>query len=271
LFITLDLTMKQVIDFLTRQFQHNHLTFPNQKITDLKMAHNELVESGIAILPNFFDEKLVLKMLSKLDCLSFNSTPEMQHDLSNRPLADKFNDNVKDIFEFSDFFNNSSLINLVKSYISQDAVMYRAFARVKLDTGPVSSFENFYHFDSYKKRIKVFLYLTNVNKFNAPISYMKGSHRVGFWRIKRELEMFCQYKKDTYGYSANQESSYLGCYWPHEAKKMQEQMKFQPITCVGKAGTVIIFDGKGIHMANQLLAQRRAVLVSHWIQPGHHM
>jgi hypothetical protein len=262
--------INKLFSYSLGQFRHAKDTRPNRVITELKDNHDELVREGVTILPEYFDKETVNVMLSKLNELTFTPTPEMRHD-AKRPLADKFFAQAEKISEFSPFFSSTELSQLIKSYISVNAHMHRAFARVKQDTGPVSSFENFYHFDAYKKRIKAFLYLTDVGPENAPVGFIKGTHITQAWRLAREIEMFSNYQKDAGGYAADQESAYLGCYWPHEIKKLLHSKGFEPITCTGKAGTVVIFDGKGLHLANQLVADKRAVLVSHWIQPGHHM
>jgi hypothetical protein len=169
------------------------------------------------------------------------------------------------------FFYDTELRNLIASYIPKESVLHKALAREKIDTGPVASFENFMHFDPYKKRLKVFLLLTDVEVENAPTSYLIGSHKFGIWRVHHEFEMFSMYEKDDNQYAADQESAYLGCYWPHESRKISEKYGFKELTCVGSAGTVIIFDGQGLHTANQLLRGSRAVLIGHWIQNNHHM
>lgn len=253
---------------LLSKMRHEISTRPNSSLTTLQRQHSELCEDGVTILPSFFNEKQVETMLHALDYKYFIATPEMQHEKSNM-LADRFLSDAAKNTELDYFFRNEALTSLIQSYFGGYAKLHMSFARIKENTGPVSSFENFWHFDSYKKRLKCFLYLSDVGPENAPVGYLKGSHGTCLSRISRELEMYAGYKKDGHGYAKDNESAYLGCYWPHEAKALQR--RFEPVTCTGTAGTVVVFDGKGIHLANQLLSGKRIVLVSHWIQEHNHM
>jgi len=259
-----------IIKYLYTKIIHNIESSPQENLTSLKDEHKELVRSGICILPNYFSKEIAHKMYSHFKELSFIPTPEMRHGKDN-PLGDKCYDKADEIELFKEFFFDPKLISLIKSYIPKETILHKALAREKSSTSPVDSFENFIHFDSYKKRLKVFMLLTDVEEQNAPTSYLIGSHKLGIWRLRHEFEMFCLYKKDDNQYASDQESAYLGCYWPHESKNLSEKYKFRQLTCVGSAGTVIVFDGQGLHVANQLFSGSRAVLVGHWIQRNHHM
>ncbi|MCP9000317.1 phytanoyl-CoA dioxygenase family protein [Pseudarthrobacter sp. RMG13] len=256
--------------FLRTKISHALATNPNRSRTTLGDAYDDLIRTGVAVLPSYIPGDVTAKMLAATHGLDYEPTPEMQHNNPNDPLTDRFLGDAHEREEFREFFDDAALRSLIQAYISPNAVMHRAFARTKENTGPVASFENFYHFDAYKKRVKVFLYLSDVEEENAPLGILLGSHK-GPWRYRRELEMFANYRKDDRGYAAGPDVAYIGCFWPHEVARLQAKYEFVPKTCTGKAGTVIVFDSQTLHVANQLMSGKRSVLVSHWIQPGHHM
>lgn len=260
----------ELVKFLIEKNKYNRLVKPNSKLTDNKLAHRELVENGIVILPNFFSQQEIEGFKASIPENLFEPTPEMQHSTSNL-LADRFIPNANKIKGLELFFENEKINNLVRSYFSENAEQLRTFVRTKENTGPVSSFENFYHFDAFKNRVKVFLYLNEVTQEQAPVAYLKQSHKSGYWRFFEELDMFTMYKKNEKGYASDDISAYIGCYFPHKIEKLKRKLNFEEIICTGQAGTIIIFDAKGLHKATQLLRGKREILMSHWSIPNHHI
>lgn len=228
-----------------------------------------LQNDGIVVLPGFFSIEQINRMVASIPGEQYTSTPEMQHSVTN-PLADKFIPDANTIPWLETFFQNPEIASIVRSYFSETAVPGRNFVRTKKDTWPVASFENFYHFDSIKNRVKVFLYLWEVGRDNAPVAYLKWTHKTWLWRVRKEVEMYVGYRKDEQWYAKDDTASYIGCYWPHEVEELIKKHWFTEEIVTWPAGTVIIFDAKWLHKATQLVEGERSILMSHWFIPNHH-
>jgi hypothetical protein len=101
------------------------------------------------------------------------------------------------------------------------------------------------HWDDWRVRLKAFLYVTDVRAENAPMVYLRGSHKNVPWR--REKDFASRFLPN---------ASAGGSWGPVEA------LGFEKVTCTGKAGTLVIFDARGLHAGTQLKAGRRIMLMS---------
>ncbi len=162
------------------------------------------------------------------------------------------------------FYQHPMIRQMAQAYLAQRAMQFRQIVNYKTQVGQSAQpFELFFHFDDWKPRFKAFLYLTDVGEQEAPLVYLKGSHR-GLWRLWKETELFCLYRQSAQGFADNWESLFLGCYFPHQARRLQELWGWQPQVCTGTAGTVIFFDGRGLHRGNWLQRNQRLLLGSLW-------
>lgn len=102
------------------------------------------------------------------------------------------------------------------------------------------------HWDDWRVRFKAFLYIYDVGPENAPTVYVKGSQgdRVP-WRIQKD-----------YASKFLPSASAGGSWWP------VEQLGLEKILCIGKAGTLVLFDALGIHAGTQLTGRQRVMLMS---------
>ncbi len=169
---------------------------------------------------------------------------------------------------FRSFFENAWIRSFAEAYLGSKAVSFRRTLNLKLDPNRLTSFgfEGFYHMDDWKHRFKAFLYLTDVGPEEAPLIYLKQSH-YGWWRLLAEAQLYHRYQATNRGYATNPATAYLGCYFPHEIAELQERYSFQEHACTGPAGTLILFDARGLHRGSELKQNQRIVLVDHWTVP----
>lgn len=248
----------------------SELTKTPSEVKDENIEINaELARDGIVVLPHFFNTEQIWLFREVIEQQKYAPTPEMQHSYYN-PLADKFLPNAHAINWLEWFFKNSRIDSIIKAYFSSNAEPWRNFIRIKKDTWPTASFENFWHFDSIKNRVKVFLYLTDVNTENAPVAYLRWTHKTWLWKIWKEIEMHKWYQKDVQWYAKDDIAGYIWCFWPHEIEDIKKRYDFKEEVCTYPAWTVIIFDAKWLHKATQLVSGERAILMSHWYIPNQH-
>lgn len=220
-----------------------------------------LAADGVVVIPDFIDEATVARMrLAVPELSSFRESPEGERSYYF-PEAQK-------IADFAPFFESSVVRAVAHRCVSGAAMPLRRTVGVKNVIGEVGSFELFHHMDTWKRRMKAFLYLNDVGAEQAPMRYVKGSHR-GWWRLPMEATIAQMYGVDQSGY-ARPEDFYIGCYWPHEVRRLSQAYGLEEITCVGGAGTLIIFDARGLHRATALREGNRTILMSYWTHPGDH-
>lgn len=223
---------------------------------------SKLRRDGIAIIKDFLDASVI-------KALNLSLPAEREFETSVEGDQSLFRLRASEIPGLNGFFNDPRLHRIMNSYIGADAVPHRQSIEWRKDRGQVLACDRMYHMDTWKLRLKAFLYLHDVTERDAPMQYLRGSHR-GSWRFPMEAKIARDYRTTSRGYAASPEIAYLGCYWPYEIDELKEQYGMEEVTCTGSAGTLVVFDTRGLHRATELLGDGRRVLISYWIRNGHH-
>jgi hypothetical protein len=222
-----------------------------------------LRRDGVAVVPNLLPAEVVAGMRAAIpERAQFLESPEGDRSLmySDAHL----------IPALRPFFEHPLIASVVRAYISREAVPLRRTIGLKVVAGDFPTFETNYHMDTWKQRMKVFFYLDAVSSDNAPMVYLRGSHR-GLWRLWTEQRISRYYRAGAAGFAdGGRDFYYLGSFWPHEVRQLKSDYELEDLTCVGAAGTAVIFDGRGLHRATPLRAGHRLILTSYWIHPRHH-
>ncbi|MGH3567402.1 MAG: hypothetical protein ACRDRH_15485 [Pseudonocardia sp.] len=136
----------------------------------------------------------------------------------------------------------------------------------KVDVNEPSVVE-FFHIDEWRYLVSAFLLLSDVGPEQAPLVYLKGSHKLRRWRIAKEQDFFFQYSRDSSGTELNDETPYCGCFLPTDVHRIQRLYGYEQLSCEASAGTLIIFDNLGLHRASRLIDGHRLLLSSYWMLP----
>lgn len=220
-----------------------------------------LHRDGIVVIPDFLDATTVEAIRRAIpDEAVFEESSEGDRALFHR--------DAHRIDALAPFFDRPIITATARAYISASAIPLRRTIGLKVVHGDVLCFELFCHMDTWKKRLKAFLYLEDVDEDNAPMIYLRGSHR-GLWRLPTEARIAGWFRTDNQGF-ALPEDYYLGCFWPHEVQRIAAAHGYRETVCTGRAGTLVMFDGRGLHRATPLRAGRRLILSSYWIHHGDH-
>jgi hypothetical protein len=164
------------------------------------------------------------------------------------------------------FYQSPLISGLARAYLSPHAVVARPAVQLKVDVGE-ASYVDYYHIDEWRCLISAFAYLTDVGPEQAPLVYMRGSHKKRLWKLEKEKEFFKYYGKKADGTYINEESPYCGCVLPTEARRLRERYGFDQFVCTGSAGTLVLFDNLGLHRASVLQSGSRLLLSSYWTLP----
>lgn len=221
-----------------------------------------LERDGVVVIENFLDA-------AAIKSLNLSLPPESAFETSVEGDKSSFRLRADEIPGLKRFFDDVRLRRIMKSRIGVDAVPHRQSVEWRRSRGQVLACDRMYHMDTWKLRLKAFLYLHDVTDRDGPMQYLRGSH-LGFWRLPMEAKIARGYRTTKGGYAASPEIAYMGCYWPYEVNELKERYGMEEITCTGSAGTLVVFDARGLHRATELLSNGRRLLISYWIRDGHH-
>jgi hypothetical protein len=102
-----------------------------------------------------------------------------------------------------------------------------------------------YHVDIFGKEFKAFLYLDDVADDNGPFSYIRGSHRAHWTRLRRQLTP----RPDMLPTSFSE-------------KEIAHLLRREVRVCA-PAGTLILANVRGIHRGSPQISRARSVLVNY--------
>jgi hypothetical protein len=249
-------------DFLVRRMSFYETKPTLAPPPDLAEAFAQLSRDGVAVVPRFLNGAVVKAMCEGLPPLEhFEESPE-----ADKSIAFSGADHVPSL---RPFFHDPRLRRLVQAYIGDDATPARRKVEIRRTQGQVLAFDRLFHIDTWKHRLKLFLYLHDVGEDDAPLVYLKGSHK-GSWRRRTEWLIYRKYKVGPSGYAADTDLSYIGCFWPYEINEIKARHGFSEFTCTAPAGSLIMFDARGVHRATPLLNSSRTLLIDYWVRRGHH-
>lgn len=250
--------------FLLRKLAYSHrirrslLDAPAPEVADYIGA---LRRDGMVIVRNFLDADTIAAMRQAVPSESaFTVAAEGDPSLVYRDAGG--------IGALGPFFEHPILRETARAMISTEAIQLRKEIFLKIVHGDIFCFDQFPHIDTWKLRLRAFLYLEDVTDENGPTIYYKGSHR-GMWRLPMEARITNWYRTDLDGFAVP-EDYYLGCFWPHEVQRLVQAHGYDETICTGRAGTLLMFNGRGLHRATPLRSGQRLTLSSYWIHRGDH-
>lgn len=143
------------------------------------------------------------------------------------------------------------MINAVaNAYLGDRAVSFDVRAELRSEAKKNILVDD-WHTDTWKHRFKAFLYLSDVAEENAPLRYLAGSHTGKNWRVRR---FWLDYLRHAVGGSS------VNHYVARETASERHNPAFREVVCTGPAGTLILFDTRGIHRGSPLESGHRMVL-----------
>lgn len=226
----------------------NRIFYLNKKKKLQKKIITDLSLDGISIIPNYIDKKKITKIIREtkphIKKLLKKPTNKMRYFRNSNMGIFRLYE-LKKISKSSKniFFDASFLKNISKYYISKNVEFYQDMIEVrqplKKKLREMKSSSDNYHFDDWKIRLKYFLILSDVTKDDAPMCYIKKSHKLMLFNKK--FEYFYNGKSGNYGYFSN-----------NEVKKLKKKYDLKEEICTCKVGTLIIVDTRGIHKGTPL-------------------
>ena len=106
----------------------------------------------------------------------------------------------------------------------------------------------YHHVDSFCKEFKSFVYLDDVDEGNGPFTYIRGSHKNIYRRLKKQI-------------LGNKTGSPTSLYEKDIKMLLKDETKI-----LGPAGTLILADVRGIHRGSPQTERSRSVLVNYMLR-----
>ncbi|MGH3796662.1 MAG: phytanoyl-CoA dioxygenase family protein [Pseudonocardiaceae bacterium] len=225
-----------------------------------------LRRDGIVFVEDFIGSERIARIIDEIRTRTDLMGDRLSPDIVKRNARYLLIDPAARLPSTRVFFDSALVSGLARAYLSKDAIPDRPAVQLKADIGE-KSIVDFYHIDEWRYLLSAFLLLTDVGPDEAPMMYLKGSHRPRPWRIRKEQEFYFYYDRGDAGEYANEESPYCGCYLPTEVRRLRERYGYESVTCTGRAGTLMLFDNLGLHRASPLRRNSRLLLSSYWMLP----
>ena len=148
----------------------------------------------------------------------------------------------KEVPELAAFRNDPFCFKIVNAYYGfpfhSGLLMYQHNTRSNENT-------RYYHVDVYQKEFKAFLYLDDVDPGNGPFTYLRGTHKSHFRRVKQQILWNGEGSPTSFSNKA------LGPLLERE------------VQIVGPAGTLILADVRGFHRGSPQVDRSRSALVNY--------
>lgn len=222
---------------------------------------------GVVLVPAFVDARTLAALVTEVSGNSAFFAGEVGGNIVERNSRYLWLDPKAELPRCSEvFFDSPRIRSLAAEYLGRHAVPSRPAVQLKNAVG-AASIVDFYHIDEWRYLISAFLFLEEVGRDNAPMIYLKRSHRFRPWRIRKEQDFYYLYGRDEHGKYTNEESPFSGCVLPTDARRLADRHGYEEFHCTGPAGSLLLFDNLGLHRATPLMAGRRLILSTYWTIP----
>jgi len=219
----------------------------------------DLNYDGIVVLPDFFSGNELESLQNETKKLA-NNIKKLKHAYQDKSFriynVCKESKLINKIYSENDFFNKIAESYYGKEVNRTDTVYQESYPsskdRFNLGFG-ISGF----HFDGIPRRFKIFIYLEDVEIKNGPFTYIYGSNKIdGFNKLEK------MYKQYVYGGQSTERSYDHTYYSKEEEEKYKLWEKATPM--IAKAGSVIIAETRGLHIAGPITSGCRKILVNYY-------
>lgn len=205
--------------------------------------------NGFCVIPNFIPKKQCNDLRERLDDLIDSRSCNFWTDDIGADTRIYFAESVDS--RFKDLYENDFIRKILYEYTGLSAPEgFLLAARIDAVKGNEGSGGGWHRDSPISRQFKAIIYLNDVDERQGPFQYVRNSHRklssiLAYWRK--------QFKPGQYRYDDSELNNYLA------ASGENAEL------IVGRAGTLVLVDTKGIHRGAPILNGRRyAVTCYFW-------
>ncbi len=239
-----------------RRLQRIHYAqyVPNPAATDWNVALDQIRDKGFFSTPDFLTPQQVNSILGEIrpSLETYRQTGVTVTDVgTHEPDIELYRiRRARGLSRQMDslFFDNEPINNLAEAYVCRDVRSYITMLEMRKPAMELSD-EMLPHFDDWRHRFKALLYLTDVDLPQGPFVYFAGSHRQAPWRFEEEFD-----------YEIHHRNGKQGALVPGQARALCRDHGYEETVITGRAGTLILFDARGLHNAKQTFRGERIIL-----------
>jgi hypothetical protein len=219
---------------------------------------NILRKDGIVTIPNYYDKNQCQKIISQIEKISLTKNVISKRD-------EGIGGDIR-IFNFEDessmgleFAKNSFLQNLVSKYLGTQLETKSVLAgKVVFNKSHKTNSGGDWHRDGDVSQMKAMVYLSDVKSENGPFTFIKNSKDFDFKRrdIKYPLVQRIIFKIKGLPIQPPR--------YKHDEIINQPEMKENIFKVLGKAGTIVLFDGRYIHRGDVIKSGFRYSLTNYY-------
>jgi hypothetical protein len=220
----------------------------DRSLTTMQKQFDEIIENGYTVIPGFLSSAQLNSIRSEVWALPGFIDGCYSGDL---PFTALPNDGIcalgiseKLPQSYRATIGNNELLSLARALFGVQTKLSAASILNKYDRTRVDSAVA-PHWDDWRVRLKAFIYLTDVTTDQAPTIYLKGSTANVPWRFEKDFA-------SVYLPNASAGGSWFSV----------DALGFEKVLFTGSAGTMVIFDARGIHAATHLNKDIRVMLMS---------
>lgn len=229
---------------------------PDPSLTEHTEILDVLIRDGICVLEGYLDPNATARIREEVSTVLFrlrDGEPVEGIPTSSYPeFACYHMEYVERYAPSSRVFTEDELIlSVASAYGGGRALPFKTRAELRSEPRKNELVDDL-HADTWRFRFKSMLYLTDVTLETSPFRYLAGSHVDTHWRFRR---FAYDYLGHTFHGRPALERIRLA-----EAHRRYEDPRFRKMLCTGPAGTVILFDTRGLHSATTLKSGMRMIL-----------
>jgi hypothetical protein len=205
-----------------------------------------LRKDGIAVIKNFYSKEQCREIINDIDYNIINKHSKLNVD------AQKSDHRINGIEHLSEnirsFLNNNFLENISR-VLSNREVLHKFTLGSKLKYTPNNlGSGSGWHRDSLGFQFKAMLYLSAVDEYSGPFEYFIGSHK-RYFKLKNYFFNLLKGFSDIVRYSNS---------------KVETLDNNSKITCIGKSGTLILFNSSGLHRGAPIKKGSRYAITNYY-------
>tara|TARA_Y100001958_G_C21177349_1_gene507891 strand:+ start:401 stop:1189 length:789 start_codon:yes stop_codon:yes gene_type:complete len=204
----------------------------------------ELKKKGYCIIENFYTDQECLELIKIIDEKLLDTSKNILEDETKSDQRIFFSEKLSK--KINQYFENN-LIKKIGQFYSKYHIVPGFTLANKVTYKPKNlGSGGGWHKDAYYPQFKSILYLNDVNFENGPFQLLDQSNK-----LMKSIKISIKLKK---GYPNTRFSE-------EELKNLSNEKK---ITLIGKAGTLILFDGSLIHRGSPILNGKRYALTNYY-------